>query len=86
MLKLASFIIALSALTKEVYGGWAWGRCPRVPLVGNFDVDSYSGKWYEHARDKAVWYQNGDCVQAKYTKTADGGISVRNSQRRPGNS
>ena len=81
----ATLIIALSTLTKEVQGGWAWGRCPRVQLVGNFDVQQYSGKWYEHARDKATWYQNGDCVQAKYTAQDDGSIAVRNSQRRPGN-
>ena len=58
----ATLVIALATLTKEVQGIWTWGRCPKVQLVGNFDVDDYTGMWYEHAKDKGVWYQNGDCV------------------------
>ncbi len=57
-----TLIIALSNLFMEAECIWAWGRCPKVQLVGNFNVDSYAGKWYEHARDKGVYYQDGDCV------------------------
>ena len=75
----------MATLFEKAEAVWAWGRCPKVQLVGNFNVDDYTGKWYEHARDKGVWYQRGDCVQAKYTKRSDGKISVRNASRKPGN-
>ena len=42
--------------------------------------------WYEHVRDKAVFYETGDCVQARYTRRSDGTIEVRNSERKPGES
>ena len=44
----------------------------------------YAGKWYEHARDKTVFYETGDCVRAKYTLRPDNSLEVRNSQRLPG--
>ena len=40
--------------------------------------------WYEHVRDKAVFYEKGDCVQARYTILGDGTVEVRNSERKPG--
>ena len=38
------------------------------------------GKWYEHARDKSITYEKGECVQAKYTALPDGTIQVRNTE------
>ena len=40
--------------------------------------------WYEHVRDKGVFYESGDCVQARYTIQGDGTVEVRNSERKPG--
>ena len=35
--------------------------CPEVELQGNFDAVRYSGLWYEHARDKKISFEKGDC-------------------------
>ena len=58
----ATLLIALATLTKEVEGLWTLGKCPKIQLVRNFNVDDYTGMWYEHASDKDIWYENGDCV------------------------
>ena len=72
------------ALVRETYCGWAWGPCPKTPVMQGFSVNQYTGIWYERFRDKSIWYEDGDCVQAHYTRLADGSVEVVNSQRRPG--
>ncbi len=73
-------------LLHEVSCGWSWGRCPKVPLEQNFLLNDYAGVWYERARDKSIWYESGDCVEAKYTKKSGQSFEIRNSQRKPGES
>jgi lipocalin len=63
--------MVILALVREVSCGWEWGPCPKVQVMQNFNVDSYIGVWYEQVRDKSIWYETGDCVQAKYTKLGD---------------
>ncbi len=83
----SKFVALLTlAYLQAVFAGWSWGPCPDLQLQSPFTVDSYQGKWYEHARDKATWYQDGDCVQAKYTKENQNTVRVRNSSRKPGKS
>ncbi len=65
---LTSLMVATLALVPEAQAGWTWGLCPKASVKQGFSVDQYSGIWYERFRDKAVWYERGDCVQAKYTK------------------
>ena len=79
-----SAIVMTLALVREASCGWAWGPCPKAQVMQGFDLDRYVGMWYEQVRDKSVWYETGDCVQAKYTKKSDGSVEVRNSQRKPG--
>ena len=62
-----------------------WG-CPNVQLESSFNLNNYVGMWYEHVRDKYVFYETGDCVQARYTIQGDGTVEVRNSERKPGDS
>ena len=61
-------------LISEVSCGWEWGPCPKTQVMQNFNLDAYTGMWYEQDRDKSVWYETGDCVQAKYTRQADGSV------------
>ncbi len=79
-----SAIVMTLALVREASCGWEWGPCPKTPVMQGFDLDRYVGMWYEQVRDKSVWYETGDCVQARYTKMSDGSVEVRNSQRKPG--
>lgn len=54
------------------------GPCPRVPVVTNFNVHAYLGRWYEIERFFNP-FQNGDCVTADYALLNNGSISVANS-------
>ena len=81
-----SFLVMTLGLVREAQAGWEWGPCPKASVKQGFSVDQYSGIWYERFRDKSVWYEQGDCVQAKYTKRSDGSLEVRNTQRKPGQS
>ena len=81
---ITSAVVMTLALVQEVSCGWEWGPCPKTPVMQNFNLNSYTGMWYEQVRDKSVWYETGDCVQARYTRQADGSVEVRNSQRKPG--
>ena len=71
-------------LFREASCGYEWGPCPKIQLRSTISPAQYAGKWYEHARDKTVFYETGDCVQAKYTLQSDNSLEVRNSQRAPG--
>ena len=71
-------------LFREASCGYEWGPCPKIQLKSTLSPASYAGKWYEHARDKTVWYEQGDCARAKYTLQPDNSLEVRNSQRYPG--
>ena len=73
-------------LVREASCGYEWGPCPKIQLRSTVSPALYAGKWYEHARDKTVWYETGDCVRAKYSLADDNSLEVRNSQRKPGNS
>ncbi len=83
---IASAVVMTLALLQEVSCGWEWGPCPKTQVMQNFNLDRYTGMWYERVRDKSILYETGDCVQARYTRQADGTVEVRNSQRKPGQS
>ncbi len=59
-----------------------FGSCPSVTVEENFDIESYTGKWYEIYRDRTFfWSTGGDCVTAEYTLQDDGStVTVDNSQ------
>ena len=85
-----NLILALAAGTlcmlRGVHSTYLWWSCPSVQLESSFDLTLYSGMWYEHYRDRAILFEDGDCVQAKYTQSSGNTIEVRNSQRTPGKS
>ncbi|KAK3859647.1 hypothetical protein Pcinc_034260 [Petrolisthes cinctipes] len=55
------------------------GPCPTFPVVQNFDLHSYLGRWYEIQRYFAP-FQQGDCVTADYQLFPNGSVSVINTQ------
>ncbi len=53
-----------------------------MQLASPFDVNKFAGLWHEHARDKNIKFEQGDCVQAKYTRHSKNKLNVRNNERR----
>ena len=68
------------ALLNQVQCAWNWGWCPEMPTKASFDLNQYTGVWYEQKRDKSILFEYGECVQAGYSKRDDGLINVHNSQ------
>ena len=68
------------ALLNSVQAGFNWGWCPDMSTKASFDLNQYTGVWYEQKRDKSILYEYGDCVQAGYSRRSDGLIDVHNSQ------
>ncbi len=80
---IALVAMTLSALS-TVECRWDFWGCPNIQLESSFNLNNYVGMWYEHVRDKNVFYEKGDCVQARYAILGDGTVEVRNSERKPG--
>ncbi|KAG8037733.1 hypothetical protein G9C98_005944 [Cotesia typhae] len=57
------------------------GPCPKVNTVENFDIERYSGLWYEYERSFLMIFElGGKCVTANYSANSDGTVNVVNSQ------
>ena len=60
-------LVLILAESVEGYINWGWCPFTKPSAVGNFDVNRYTGSWYEIIRDKDLWYENGlNCVTATY--------------------
>ncbi|XP_071516906.1 apolipoprotein D-like [Panulirus ornatus] len=55
------------------------GPCPTVPVVQQFNLRKYLGRWYEIERFFNP-FQDGDCVTADYALLPNGSVSVANSE------
>ena len=76
--------IQVSALLMAagVHASYSWGACPVVASQATFEVERYTGKWFEVARDRAIPYEIGaKCVNADYEPNSDGSINVTNNAR-----
>jgi len=49
-----------------------------LPVIQDFDLEKYLGKWYEIARMDFFWEKGLKNVTAEYTKNEDGTIRVNN--------
>ena len=60
------------------------GGCPAFETMGaDFDVNRYTGHWFEVVKDKYTFFEIGaGCVQADYGLNDDGSLSVKNSAHR----
>ena len=75
--------VTLMAFLGETEAKRSWGGCPKPALQSNFDFTQYEGTWFEIARDKSAPYEEGNCVQAKYTVQKNGVLSFENSLVNP---
>ncbi|XP_058823274.1 apolipoprotein D-like [Topomyia yanbarensis] len=54
------------------------GQCPEHPVVQNFNVQAYAGKWFEISRYERTTQRGGECVEVNYSLNSDSSISVEN--------
>ena len=54
------------ALLNAVQGAWQWGWCKDMATKPSFDLNQYTGVWYEQKRDKSILFEYGECVQVGY--------------------
>ena len=71
-----AIVASAALLAGEVQGAFQWGSCANnggYPVAAkNFDIQAYTGLWYEIVRDKELWYEaNQDCVTPYYTYRPD---------------
>ena len=69
-------IVAIAFL----YGRVVSGVCPIYEPLDSFDVESYTGIWYELQRDKEFMSGYGECGTAQYSLREQGGVNVQNSE------
>ncbi len=82
--KLICIILALAAVARCDF---QWGGCPSYKRnMENFDINKYTGKWFEIAREKTTPFQKGDCTTAQYSLNEDGSVKVVNSELLPNGS
>ena len=74
---------AASALLAALFSGCAPSTSD-IPAVGDFDLGSYLGQWYEIARLPHRFERGLDFVRAEYTLAPDGTVRVVNSGVRDG--
>ena len=75
-------LLSLAQSSDSLY--WDWGRCPKVSVKSDFELDRYLGTWYEIARYPAPFESFDDrCTTAQYSLLDDGSVSVYNSGMRP---
>jgi len=56
-----------------------FGRCPKPAVKSNFQLNNYTGSWYEIESTFLIIFQVGlKCVKATYSLNADGSIRVQN--------
>ena len=57
-------------------------RCPDVPILNDFNLENFSGTWYEIQRLPNIYERNLVCVKADYEYVNETMINAKNSGRR----
>ncbi|KAL4221082.1 hypothetical protein ACF0H5_019344 [Mactra antiquata] len=76
ILQLAVFIAVLGLSYGQVP---SLGKCPKVNVQQNFDINQYMGRWYEMQRFFAIFQISSDCVSADYQLQDSGLVRVNNT-------
>uniref|UniRef100_A0A182UP05 Apolipoprotein D n=2 Tax=Anopheles merus TaxID=30066 RepID=A0A182UP05_ANOME len=71
-------VLLLLGVEAQVPG---FGKCPKVPVVENFDTYAYLGRWYEQEKYPFFFELGGKCITADYSLNPDGTIGVLNTQK-----
>ncbi|XP_072027480.1 apolipoprotein D-like [Amphiura filiformis] len=84
-LQQAVFLLSFLTVAQSLSFYWDWGRCPKVTVKQDFQVQEYLGTWYEISRYPAPFESFDDrCTQAVYSEDErENYIGVYNSGLRP---
>ncbi|XP_062557077.1 uncharacterized protein LOC134221928 [Armigeres subalbatus] len=86
LIKMQRYSLLLFVMTQLVSEGYGYivkdGNCSLVssdvPVVTNFDVEKYLGKWYEIERYEQDYQRNLECVTAEFTRSnLDSSLDVK---------
>ncbi|RNA26633.1 apolipo D [Brachionus plicatilis] len=70
-------LISLALLVSNTHARIGLGtRCPTSPLIPDFDLNRYSGKWYDI---ESIFRRESKCVTAEYAVKENNRISVKNT-------
>ena len=56
------------------------GVCPAYEALDSFEVEDFTGVWYELQRDVNFAPSTGECVTATYLARDEGGVTVENNE------
>ena len=70
------------ALRLSASTGVIGNTCGAPDLKQDFDINLYTGLWYEFARSESIPFEDGDCVTAQYSLDGSA-VDVLNSQYFP---
>ncbi|XP_014481899.1 PREDICTED: apolipoprotein D-like [Dinoponera quadriceps] len=73
---LVTLVVASAAMAQVPF----LGICPNLETMPNFEIERYSGKWYEVERYFALFEFGGKCVTATYNMSENGSIKILNKQ------
>ncbi len=79
-LKYAFLVLLCIATIKSEF---VFKSCPNLSTFRDqktFELDKYTGKWYEFGRANSIPFQKGDCDVAEYSANLDGTVKVINSE------
>ncbi|RNA42648.1 apolipo D [Brachionus plicatilis] len=69
-------IISVALVSNTNARVWFGTRCPNTPVIPDFDLSRYAGKWYEI---ESIFSQEYKCGFAEYAVQENNRISVRNT-------
>jgi len=61
---------------------WAWGPCPDIEPMQNFNPASYMGVWWVALNQKDAPFKSSECGRAEYILNQDGTFKIINSGTR----
>ena len=79
--KKSLFLLTAAAAGAVIYNIWKPIKSD-LPVITNFELNSYLGQWYEIARLDFYWEKGLKNVKANYSLNEDGSIKVDNSGMR----
>nr|QTW21138.1 apolipoprotein D [Procambarus clarkii] len=74
---LSIMLITLIGLVSTQAQVFFRGNCPKTPIIKNFDLHRYLGRWFEQERFFVAYQTVGKCWSGTYLRDKKGKLSVR---------
>jgi lipocalin len=77
MIKICFLILALSMSLTSINAMFKPGSCPQFTNATNsFEIENFMGPWFEIARTADIEFEEGECVNANLTLSANQTVSI----------